>query len=77
MMMIDDDVASGGGQGLGHSSRFTLVDCPTQLTLVTWICQLSRRWGRFKRGCKMFGASLQQGKDIWGQFFCKMYLVCP
>ena len=27
-----------------------LVDCPTQLTLVTWICQLSRRWGPFKRG---------------------------
>ena len=27
-----------------------IVDCPTQLTLVTWICQLSRRWGPFKMG---------------------------
>ena len=26
-----------------------LVDSPTQLTLVTWICLLSRRWGPFKR----------------------------
>ena len=40
------------------------VDCPTKLTLVTWICQLSRRWGPFKRGSKIFGAFLQPGKDI-------------
>ena len=53
-----------------------LVDCPTQLTLVIWICQLSRRWEPFKRGSKIFGAFLQPGKDIWGQFFCKMYFVC-
>ena len=46
-----------------------VVDCPTQLTLVIWICQLSRRWGPFKRGSKIFGAFLQPGKDIWGQFF--------
>ena len=51
--------------------RDHLVDCPTQLTLVTWICQLRRRWGPFIRGCKMFGR-----KDIWGQYFCKMYMVC-
>ena len=43
---------------------YNLVDCPTQLTLVTWICQLSRRWGPFKRGSKIFGAFLQPGKDI-------------
>ena len=61
----------------GNSDKDDLVDCPTQLTLVTWICQLSRRWGPFKRGSKMFEASLQPGKDIWGQFFGKMYLVCP
>ena len=53
-----------------------VLDCPTQLTLVIWICQLSRRWGPFKRGSKIFGAFLQPGKDIWGQFFCKMYFVC-
>ena len=56
--------------------RKGLVDCPTQLTLVNWICQLSRRWEPFKRGSKIFGAFLQPGKDIWGQFFCKMYFVC-
>ena len=58
-------------------SDVSVVDCPTQLTLVIWICRLSRRWGPFKRGSKMFEASLQPGKDIWGQFFGKMYLVCP
>ena len=52
--------------------RDHLIDCPTQLTLATWICQLRRRWGPFIRGCKMFGR-----KDIWGQYFCKMYMVCP
>ena len=38
---------------------------------MTWICQLSRRWGPFLRGSKMFGASLRPGKDIWRQFFAK------
>ena len=50
-----------GGRGGGTP----LVDCPTQLTLVTWICQLSRRWDPSKGGSKMFGASLRPGKDIW------------
>ena len=54
-----------------------LVDCPTQLTLMTWICQLSRRWEPSKGGGKMFGASLRPGKDIWRQFLCKIYMVCP
>ena len=40
----------GGGAGVtSRKVRFGLVDCPTQLTLVTWICQLSRRRGPFKR----------------------------
>ena len=54
-----------------------LVDCPTQLTLMTWICQLSRRWDPSKGGGKMFGASLRPGKDIWRRFLCKIYMVCP
>ena len=59
------------------SSLENLVDCPTQLTLVTWICQLSRRWDPSKGGSKMFGASLRPGKDIWRRFLCKIYMVCP
>ena len=55
----------------------SVVDCPTQLTLVTWICQLSRRWDPSKGGSKMFGASLRPGKDIWRRFLCKIYMVCP
>ena len=47
----------------------SLVDCPTQLTLMTWICQLIRQWGPFLRDSKMFGASLRPGKDIWRRFF--------
>ena len=54
-----------------------VVDCPTQLTLVTWICQLSRRWDPSKGGGKMFGASLRPGKDIWRRFLRKIYMVCP
>ena len=54
-----------------------LVDCPTQLTLMTWICQLSRRWDPSKGGGKMFGASLRPGKDIWRRFLRKIYMVCP
>ena len=56
---------------------YPLVDCPTQLTLMTWICQLSRRWDPSKGGSKMFGASLRPGKDIWRRFLCKIYMVCP
>ena len=65
---------------LGNSSQgwARLVDCPTQLTLgLTWICQLSRRWDPSKGGSKIFGASLRPGKDIWRQFLCKIYTVCP
>ena len=75
-------IFSRGGAGRGearpkiYGAGRGVVDCPTQLTLVIWICQLSRRWGPFKRGSKIFGAFLQPGKDIWGQFFCKMYFVC-
>ena len=54
-----------------------LVDFTTQLTLLTWICQLSRRWDPSKGGGKMFGASLPPGKDIWRRFLCKIYTVCP
>ena len=34
----------------GNSDKDDLVDCPTQLTLVTWICQFNRRRGPFKGG---------------------------
>ena len=38
----------------------------------------SLKWGAsILPPCKMFGASLRPGKDIWGQFFCKLYMVCP
>ena len=63
-------------QGL-QMAMSSLFDCPTQLTLMTWICQLSRRWDPSKGGSKMFGASLRPGKDIWGRFLCKIYMVCP
>ena len=33
-----------------------VVDRPIQLTLVTWICQLSRRWG---------GSFLRGVKNVW------------
>ena len=29
-----------GSQGEGGGLMFLVVDCPTQLTLMTWICQL-------------------------------------
>ena len=52
----------------------TVVDCPTQLTLVTWICQLSRRWGLFKRGVKCLEPPCGQEKQP-GTFFCNIYMA--
>ena len=55
----------------------TLVDCPTQLTLMTWICQLSRRCDPSKGGSKIFGASLRLGKDIWRRFDLRWACIPP
>ena len=43
-----------------------LVDCPTQLTLMTWICQLSRRWGPFLWAYLIFVIFFYTGK-IFGE----------
>ena len=61
----------------GNSDKDDLVDCPTQLTLVTWICQLSRRWGPLKKGgVKFLRPPCVQEKTSGDTFFCKIYMVC-